>query len=206
MNSIFDDEQGIAWPSYVDFLFAFVFVLILALGFMTYAMVHGVESEDLDIEGARVSEALKSLSVESHVNFDQHTVEIPLSGIISFEEGCPGKPTCASLTVEQEQKLIAVWKVIVSNNPNTHTILLRGQASSTQGKDAFTNFEVGNRRALLVYQKLYGCGEACGFDINNYALKKVQLANAGDTLVSGPAVNPDDRTVTIVLDYSSSAQ
>jgi hypothetical protein len=206
VSEIFRDEEAIAWPSYVDFLFAFVFILVLALGYMTFALVHGVEAEDLENEASGVGQALKALSVDTHIDLDRRTIEIPLSRIISFEEGCPGKPNCNSLNDEQKHKLIAIWKVIVENNPNAHTIFLRGQASATQGKDAFTNFEVGNRRALTVYQILYNCGAECGFDLNNYEFKKIQLANAGATLVTGPTVNADDRTVTIILDYSASAQ
>jgi hypothetical protein len=39
-ESIFDGgDDGIAWPSYVDFLFAFSFILVLSLGYMAFVSV-----------------------------------------------------------------------------------------------------------------------------------------------------------------------
>ena len=37
-----DSQEGVAWPSYVDFLSTFTFVLIIFLGSLIYLMAQGI--------------------------------------------------------------------------------------------------------------------------------------------------------------------
>jgi hypothetical protein len=84
-------DDGIAWPSYVDFLFAFCFVLVLSLGYMAFMAVHGVEGQDFQREAVSGRLALENLGITASIDWDRRTIEIPLSRFISFERGCPSK-------------------------------------------------------------------------------------------------------------------
>src|SRR5437899_3318975 len=104
-ESIFEGgDDGIAWPSYVDFLFAFSFILVLSLGYMAFVSVSGVEDEVFQREAISGRSALEKMGIKPSINSERKTIEIPLNRFISFEKGCPGKPTCPNELSEDEQK------------------------------------------------------------------------------------------------------
>lgn len=203
-DSVFGNDDSLAWPSYVDFLFAFCFVLVLSLGYMTFITVHGVEGQDFLREAKAGRASLKEMGITPIIDWNRRTIEIPLSQYISFETGCPGKKGCAQeLSAEEQENLRRVARLLSAKFGASHTIFLRGQADSDRGSDDFVNFHVGNERALAVYKVLFYCAAVCGLDGPSGSLKKVQLANAGDTLAQAKSAEKIDRTVTIILDYSA---
>lgn len=196
-------DEALAWPSYVDFLFSFCFVLLLSLGYMAFTAVQGVEGQDFRREALSGRAALEKMGITPVIDWDRRTIAIPLSAYISFDEGCPTKQSCPKeLTPGEQDAVRRVSNLFSSEFSSAHTILLRGQADAEKGSDDFRNFTLGNDRALAVYRVLFHCGSACGLDGNNGSLRRVQLANAGDTLAGAGSANKNDRTVTIILDYS----
>ncbi|MCU1249961.1 MAG: hypothetical protein JWQ49_2990 [Edaphobacter sp.] len=138
------------------------------------------------------------------IRADQRTIEIPLSTFLIFEKGCPGKLTCAKeLSDDQQERLRQLAGLFSIEFGAAHKILLRGQADREKGSDDFVNFRLGNERALAVYKVFFRCASACGLDGATGSLRKVQLANVGDTLAAVSETSELDRTVTIILDYSA---
>jgi hypothetical protein len=204
IDSTFGTDDGLAWPSYVDFLFAFCFILILSLGYMAFSAVRGVEGQDFEREAISGRAALERMKITPIIRADQRTIEIPLSTFLIFEKGCPGKLTCAKeLSDDQQERLRQLAGLFSTEFGAAHKILLRGQADREKGSDDFVNFRLGNERALAVYKVFFRCASACGLDGATGSLRKVQLANVGDTLAAVSETSELDRTVTIILDYSA---
>lgn len=206
IDSNIENDEGLAWPSYVDFMFSFCFILVLSLGYMVFISVRDVEGQDFQREakeGTKVFE--EKMKITPVVHWDQRTIEIPLNKLISFDIGCPGKLTCQKeLSGDQKSKLRDIAKLFSEQFGAAHTIHLRGQTDSQQGSDKFVNFRLGNERALAVYKFFDSCASDCGLDKSaGGSLRKVQLANVGDTLAGATSSSAEDRTVTIILDYSS---
>lgn len=195
------DEEITAWPSYVDFLLSFCFVLVLALGYMVFISVHGVEGEDFARDATSGEAALKQMGLDPRVDWNEHRVYVPLRFVV-FDVGCPMKKTgCPQdLPADQQDELRKVAQTLSTRFQASRTILLRGQADRTKGSDDFTNFRVASERAVAVYKVLLLCAEACGLNKVNGSLSKVQLDNVGDTQASG--TGKEDRTVTLILDYT----
>jgi hypothetical protein len=204
-ESIFDGgDDGIAWPSYVDFLFAFSFILVLSLGYMAFVSVSGVEDEVFQREAISGRSALEKMGIKPNINSERKTIEIPLNKFISFEKGCPSKPICPKELSEDEQKSLRGLAGLFSTEFRAARVIsLRGQADRDKGSDDFVNFRVGNDRALAVYKVFFHCAAACGLTDATGSLRKIQLANAGDTLAEVAGASRQDRTVTIILYYSS---
>jgi hypothetical protein len=203
-DSTFGSDDGLAWPSYVDFLFAFCFILVLSLGYMAFIAVQGVEGQDFEREARSGAAALEKLGITPNIYPERRTIEIPLSKFISFEKGCPSKPTCTKeLSDEEQEHLRQLARLFSTEFGAAHTIVLRGQADKDKGSDDFVNFRLGNDRALAVYRVFFHCAVTCGLNDSAGSFRKVQLANVGDTLAEVSGSSKQDRTVTIVLEYSS---
>ena len=203
-DSAFGNDDGLAWPSYVDFLFAFCFILVLSLGYMAFITVRGVEGQDFQREAISGRAALGKMGIAPTIDWDRRTIEIPLTKFIAFDKGCPSKPTCAKeLSDGEQESLRQLARLFSTEFSSAHTIFLRGQADKDKGSDDFVNFRLGNDRALAVYKVLFHCAAACGLNDDSGSLRKVQLANAGDTLAEVGGASKQDRTVTIILDYST---
>ena len=72
-DSTFGNDDGLAWPSYVDFLFAFCFILVLSLGYMAFIAVRGVEGQDFQREALSGRAALEKMGITPNIDWDRRT-------------------------------------------------------------------------------------------------------------------------------------
>ena len=200
MTDDFNEDDAVAWPSYVDFLFSFCFILLLALGYMAFLSVHGVEGEDFQREALAGTASLKQLDLTPTVNWNERRISIPLP-FISFDVGCPGKPGCSSLSDDQKTMLQRVARLLSTEYVGSDRIRLQGQADRLQGSSRFKNFRIASERAIAVYEVFLECKD-CGLAKVNDRLQKVQLDNVGEANAAQQGDGKQDRTVTIIVDYA----
>lgn len=202
-----DQEQdlAIAWPSYVDFLSAFIFVLILFIGSLLYLLsghlgertfLHSVGNTRAELNRANIPNWIQGKKLY-----------ISLKDQVTFEKGCPdpSKPLCdAGLSHSNEDNLRNVAKII-AGNPGWNRIVIEGRADAAPyrdpktGKiDPFKNFELSSRRATLVLRFFYDCND-CGYD-EDVIRPKLVLSGLGSR--SGTQADQGERRVDLVLDYS----
>ena len=207
-----DSQEGVAWPSYVDFLSTFIFILIIFLSSLLYLMAQGIRQGQFDQDVAKSIRDLKTFGVRPEKGRLQLT--IPLSGKLQFGKGCPGKNGCPTdLTEAERSSLRELADIIGKDHRRCARIVIRGQADSdkyinlTTGEvDEFGNYDLSNRRASMVLRYLLvGC-EECSDGFKSLR-SKLTLAGVGDTLATkNKTARDDDRTVNIVVDYASNAQ
>lgn len=200
------DENDVAWPSYVDFLSAFTFVLILFLVAILYMMAQGLRETRFQDVATRTVPKLNRLGFDSSAG--RRKLTISLASRLRFANGCPGGANCRlDLTGDQKAAITHLANFLAANFPDCTRIVLQGRADSAQyyrnGKvDEFGNYALTMERASVVMQFLLTDCAQCspGFLAMR---RKLTLAGVGDTLAQdGGHARADDRTVDIVVDYS----
>lgn len=207
-----DSQEGVAWPSYVDFLSTFIFILIIFLGSLLYLMAQGIRQGQFQQDTTKSIPALVTNGFQPAKGRLELT--IPLSGKLQFGKGCPSRNGCATeLTEPERSSLTKLANIIGEDHKRCTRIIVRGQADSdkyrnpiTGETDEFGNYDLSNKRASIVLRfLLLGCNECS--DSFKSQRSKLTLAGVGDTLAlkNSPA-RDNDRTVNIVIDYSGNAQ
>lgn len=207
-----ESQENVAWPSYVDFLSTFIFILIIFLGSLLYLMVQGIRQGQFIQDSSRsvpvlISEGFKPIKGRLQLT-------VPLNGRLQFAKGCPGKIGCsAGLDESEKVALRNLADVVGTQHARCTRIVVRGQADSdkyvnpvTKEVDPLGNYDLSNRRASLVLRYLLLECNDCS-DAFKGLRSKLTLAGVGDTLASksSPA-RDDDRTVNIIIDYSGNVQ
>ncbi len=200
------DENDVAWPSYVDFLSTFIFVLILFIVAILYMMAQGLRETRFQDVAARTVPKLSRLGFNSSTG--RRKLTISLASRLRFANGCPGGANCQFyLTGDQKAEIAHLANFLAGNYPDCTRIVLQGRADSAQyysnGKiDEFGNYALTMERASVVMKFLLTDCAQCspGFLAMR---RKLTLAGVGDTLAPhGGHTRADDRTVDIVIDYS----
>lgn len=208
------NEEGISWPSYVDFMSTFIFILIIFLGSLVYLMAGSLRQQEFIQQIGPSIVELKALQKETNAGVDFHVdaialkVYITLKGQIIFKTGCPNdrRDDCPkTLPVETTETLRKVGKII-AQNPHCTRVVIEGRADSQKvyrrtslGKleeDPFGNWELSTNRATEVLKFFWNCTD-CGYDANLFR-PKFTLSGLGE---QGP--NPEERRVDVTIDYSS---
>jgi hypothetical protein len=207
-----DSQESVAWPSYVDFLSTFIFVLIIFLSSLLYLMAQGIRQGQFDQDTAKSIPELKGLGFRPKKGRLQLTV--PLDGKLQFGKGCPGKDGCPTELTESERSVLReLAERIGKDHRRCARIVIRGQADSDKYRnpitgevDEFGNYDLSNRRASMVLRYLLAGCEECSDGFKSLR-SKLTLAGVGDTLATkNTTARDDDRTVNIVVDYASNAQ
>jgi flagellar motor protein MotB len=191
-------DQNVAWPSYVDFLSSFVFILILFVTATVYLIsgaqdqrrITGYETVDKD----RLSAAGIEVEVEGRRSII-HTgkkVNFPVSG--------------HDLDAQGRAELRRVGEQLAGLK-HVRRIVVQGHADQLQNPDdKFFNWDLSVKRALEVLKFLYLC-EDCGYGPAVRA--KLVLRGEGEldahqlTPEQRKSGNRDDRGVDIILDYDT---
>lgn len=204
-----EGDEGIAWPSYVDFLSTFIFVLIIFIGSLLYILSGDIGNRTFRDSIARTQAALDQAHIDNWV--EGKKLYISLKDQVTFETGCPdpAKPACAvDLSPENVSHLRRVGN-IVAENGGWNRIVIEGRADSTPyhdprtGKiDDFGNFTLSSRRAMQVLQFFYNCHN-CGYDLDTVR-SRIVLSGLGTKNETG--ADKGERRVDLVLDYSDGLQ
>jgi flagellar motor protein MotB len=208
-----DDEQdeGIAWPSYVDFLSTFIFVMMIFIGSLLYILSGAIGDRTFKVAVAKTEAALDKAQIRYSVRSKK--LIIPLNDQVKFETGCPddAKPTCPKGLSDENVTHLHRVAEIIADNPGWNRIIIEGRADATQYKDAtgkidenseFKNFDLSARRAREVLKFFHDCRD-CKYDPKDIRPKLV-LSGLGNKKDSGS--DQGERRVDVVLDYSSGLQ
>ena len=69
-------EFGIAWPSYVDFLTSFIFVLLLLVGALLYLASGDIEEQEFRLRMTAYSEQLKAKGIANYVEGTKQIISL----------------------------------------------------------------------------------------------------------------------------------
>jgi flagellar motor protein MotB len=204
-----DQDEGIAWPSYVDFLSTFIFVLIIFVGSLLYIMSGDIGDRTFRESVVRTQNALSEAHIENWV--EGKKLYISLKDQVKFDTGCPdiAKASCPiGLSSENENHLRIVANIIAAN-PGWNRIVVEGRADPKPYRDPITgeinefkNFDLSARRSMQVLQFFHKCSD-CGYDVKMLRPRLV-LSGLGNKTNTGD--DQGERRVDVVLDYSDGLQ
>lgn len=189
-------DESIGWPSYVDFLATFAFVLIL---FVTWSinLIAGVERErEIHAELQGMQGDFQQAGFEAVIEGAKLRIPLKKKVIFGLSESVLDEKSQANL--REAGKKIAAY-------PQVRRIIVMGYADKVKPRrDEFFNWRISVDRAEAVLQFLYMCDD-CGYKREDIRPKLV-LHGAGDLdsrqlgtteLLTG---EEGDRRVDIVLD------
>jgi|SRR5271170_1142753 flagellar motor protein MotB len=198
-DSVLNDEN-IGWPSYVDFLTSFAFVLIM---FVTWSvnLIAGVEREQKIHESLERTQS-KFVKAGFEAIIEGHKLKIPLTNKVVF------KLSKADLDDSSQGRLREAGKLI-AGEPDVKWIIVEGYSDRLQAKDEFFNWTLSVNRAEAVLRFLYSCTD-CNYNPKDIRPKLV-LYGVGDlesTTLKGVDLSKGvagDRRVDIILDKEDHA-
>ncbi len=186
------NDESVAWPSYVDFLSAFVFVLFIFIGSVLYLQTGDVEWAEFLRATEPVRNGLTHAGIENHVR--GRMVIIPLKKQIEFPSGQ------SELRPEHLRFLRRVGNMFTDAG-NCRRIVVAGYADASPVRgDPFGNWRLSSARAQSVLEFFHGCSD-CGYgpDIK----RKLILSGEGDT--GAGRDGSVDRRVDIIIDYTDAS-
>ena len=182
-------DESVAWPSYVDFLSTFSFVLFIFIGSLLFLM-HGQVGERAF--AAKVSDYVTHLKKEGiEVTVEGRKIRYDLRRQVAFGT------RQATLTSEHEEYLrkIALELPAGLKAAGPCKVVVLGKADAEKFRDPFGNWDLSARRALAVLRFLYNCTN-CGYGTE--MRNRLVLLGEGD--VESAGASNDDRRVDLVID------
>jgi flagellar motor protein MotB len=192
-NDLYSDES-VGWPSYVDFLSTFVFVLFIFIGSLLYILSGDIQQRSFEKRIAPYVEDLRKAGIAHTVKGMQ--VHIPLKGKVDFVTGN------ATLLPQHERFLRQVGRRL-GKAPGARRIVIQGYADKQPFPgDPFGNWRLSAQRALRVQEFFYQCRN-CGYgaEVRNM----LTLTGEGDTSATGGS-NRQDRRVDVIIDFGEKRQ
>ena len=193
-----ESDENIAWPSYVDVLSTFIFVLILFIGSLLYLLSGDIKQKIIDQKLNPIEAGLKGAGIP--YTREGSKVIIPLKGKVEFDTN--------EHTLLPQHRLFLREVAHLLNSTDIESILVKGTADSQKCKnpeDKFCNWDVSTERASAVLKFFYLC-EDCGYDPGRIR-RVLKLAGDGDT---GSARTGKDesseRRVDVILDVDAKEQ
>ncbi len=183
-------DENVGWPSYVDFLATFSFVLFLFIGSLMFLM-HGQLGDRLfAAKVAAYVDGVKGQGIE--VSVEGRKIKYDLRRNIDF------KTKSAVLTDKHKDYLRRIAKVLPGGlkAAGDCKVVVLGKADAAKFLDPFGNWNLSAQRALAVLQFLYNCTE-CGYRPDEIRSRLVLL---GEGDVESRGTSPDDRRVDLVID------
>jgi flagellar motor protein MotB len=193
-------DEGIAWPSYVDFLSTFIFVLLIFVGSLLYLLSGDIRLQSIQKQFAITAAQLQALGLEGQ-SHGMH-LSISLRHIVTFQIGCPKvNDECDGISPDGEVKLQKVATLLPAYS-RCRQITLQGQTDAIQPTiDRFANYKLSTRRAETVLEFFSKCTD-CGPEFERVK-PKITLAGIGDRNANKNQIdNVEDRTVDIIIDCS----
>jgi flagellar motor protein MotB len=183
-------DENVAWPSYVDFLSTFVFILILFVGCLVFFISDVQQRADRQKRLQNISKQLNEEGIANVV--DGERIILSLRGEVQFERNSSELDTMGKDYLKKAGYRIAKL-------PPAERIVVQGFADTDKCKnDEFCNWQYSVNRAIEVLKFLYKCDD-CGYGPE--IKRKLVLAGNGD-LSAAKIATSADRRVDVVLDYS----
>jgi flagellar motor protein MotB len=189
-------DENVGWPSYVDFLASFAFVLIFFVSWSVYLMTGAEKEREIQAHLEDIRTTFVKAGFEAVV--EGHELRIPLRNKVSFQLNDYKLDDTARKNLQQAGYMIA-------SNRNIRRVIVYGYADKVQPRhDQFFNWQLSVNRAMEVLRYLYSCSN-CGYRLEDIRPKLV-LRGEGDldarTLQGLETQRGDagDRRVDIILD------
>ena len=183
-------DESVGWPSYVDFLSTFSFVLFIFIGSLLFLM-HGQIGERAF--ASQVSDYVTHLRKQGiEVTVEGRKIRYDLRRQVAFAT------RQATLTSEHESYLRKIARELPAGlqAAGPCKIVVLGKADAKKyPNDPFGNWDLSARRALAVLRFLYNCTD-CGYGPDMQ--KRLVLLGEGD--VDSTSNSSDDRRVDLVID------
>jgi flagellar motor protein MotB len=198
-----DDDYGdenMAWPSYVDFLSAFSFVLFIFIGFLLYMLYGQVPEQLFKIRTSKFVGDLRGKDPNLAPRVEGMRLVWDLSKKLNFRDGS------AELGAAHRRYLTQVARELprglAEAGPDCRVVVLGTADSRPFQNDPFGNWNLSAQRALSVLRFLYSCND-CGYGAE--IRKKLTLSGEGDTRAN-TRVTSQDRRVDLVIDCTPNAK
>ena len=189
-------DDGIGWPSYVDFLSTFVMILILFLACIVFFVSDVQNRAKRQRRVNEVSDALAKSGIQYQAVGDR--IVISLKNKVEFR-------TKEFVLDDKGRAFLRSTAKQLSDTSDVKHIIVQGRADSDPfANDEFGNWKLSAQRALEVLQFLYNC-ENCapGVDLKS----KLVLAGEGDTEARRNVSTEEkskDRSPDVILDFADS--
>src|ERR1022692_3116067 len=193
MENLSFSDENVGWPSYVDFLCTFVFVLILFVGSLLYILSGDIRSREFKSMATGFGTVLTGHGIAFTVDVEGRKIRLPLKGQVDFDPG-------ESAILPRHEAYLRNIGSILAQAPGSKRIIVLGFADRTPFEgDPFGNWRLSAVRALSVLRFFYNCHD-CGYDVE--IRKQLTLTGEGDIGASQTnATNAEDRRVDIIIDF-----
>jgi flagellar motor protein MotB len=182
-------DENVGWPSYVDFLSTFVFVLIVFIGSILYLLSGDIHQRLME---QRILPVVTGLTTSGIANYREgNKIILPLKSKVDFDTNR------VDIRPEHHRYLRQIGRFFA--DPAVQRIVILGFADSQPCRnDPFCNWDLSARRAQEVLKFFYLCSD-CGFNRDEIRRK---LTLTGEGNVGSSKAGPEDRRVDIVLDFN----
>lgn len=187
-------DENVGWPSYVDFLSTFIFLLILFIGSLVFQVSGVMAQQKMKRDVGRVASEIK---VPNYIR--QNKIFIPLADQVKFESNS------AVLNDDAQKRLRAVGQQIARacSDPQVYCkrVVVEGHADRVPVKNdpRFGNWKLSANRALNVLEFFYGCND-CGY--GEQIRSRLTLSGEGDIGATRSfAGSSEDRRVDVILEF-----
>ena len=195
MNADYLPDENIGWPSFVDFLASFAFILILFVTWTTSLMTGAERERKVQAVLEKVKADFRAAGFEPVI--EGHKLRIPLRNKVSFALNRSALDSTAIANLrEAARKIVA--------HPEMRRVIVYGYADGVPASDPFFNWRLSVDRAMEVLRFLYMCTD-CGYRPEDIRPRLV-LRGDGDLdarRLSETEIrqgDPGDRRVDIILD------
>jgi flagellar motor protein MotB len=183
-------DESVGWPSYVDFLSTFSFVLFIFIGSLLFLMYGQLGDRIFAAKVKHYIETLKGQGIE--VSVEGRKIKFDLRREVDFANNS------AALEERHKRYLRRVGQALPKGlqTAGNCKVVVVGKADASKFKDdPFGNWSLSAKRALNVLQFLYDCPD-CGYgpEMRKYLV----LLGEGDVESRKPGV--DDRRVDLEID------
>ena len=185
-------DEGVGWPSYVDFLATFAFVLFLFIGSLLFLMHGQVGERAFANRMAPYVDKLRTQGID--VAVEGMRVKYDLRKQVDFGSG----------SAELAPKHMAYLRRVARHLPEglkqagDCKVVVLGKADRIKFKnDPFGNWSLSAERALAVLKFLYNC-ENCGY--GQEMRGRLTLLGEGDVAAKTRNSSAEDRRVDVVID------
>jgi flagellar motor protein MotB len=196
MLTDYSSDEHAGWPSYVDFLASFAFVLIIFIACLTYIVSGAAEQRRRAEQMQAMSREFAEAGIENEI--EGLSLRISLKDKVSFETSRSDlRPSDAAYLREAGRK--------IAGHPECRRVVVQGFADSVPFRgDPFGNWDLSTKRALTVLRFFYLC-EDCGYgdDIRDKLVLAGDGSQSAEKVATGSA---QDRRVDVVLDCSSESR
>jgi flagellar motor protein MotB len=192
-------DENVGWPSYVDFLSTFIFLLILFIGCLVFQVSGVIEQHKKKKTLDDISKDIGGAGIPNYVR--QNKIIIPLAEQVNF---APGKSFLDAIAQDHLTR-VGHQIALACADPRIHCkrVMVEGHADNVPVKrdPQFGNLRLSADRALEVLRFFYVCG-TCGYgpEIRSRLILSGEGDIAAQNLVGG---SQQDRRVDVILDFGS---